>query len=415
MGADIAVASMFIAGGIGLSKLLPASYTPLIYAIAGSMFVATVVAGVIVTKSFTRPLKALMGLAEAQSVKDVRAEINMRRKDEFGDVLTMFSTANRNWKQSISNIEASQQEVSATSEELMANAEQSSAFAQQLSNTFQQLIQQSNTVVDANRQSEQAFTCLISAVNEGRSLEKILSESNSAVEKALSGSVDKTISEGSETQQAAKRAISAITSSINRAKPIQEQLDERLDLLSEAISAIQGISDQTQLLAINARIEAAHAGEQGKGFAVISDEVQKLAEQSKQSASIISKEIIDFTAQLKDFLSLFAEIGQANQDVQQTSLETDNVLSEVVGAIKAQQDVASNLNKVMTNINHFKDMAGESSNVSHSVVKSLICRIGEIKNIIQMQTKSAEHVAETAQIVAKESEIVGQLLGEYKT
>lgn len=405
MGADLAVACLFLCGGLGLSRVFP-ERVALIMATSVGMFIATVLAGIAVTRSFTQPLALLLRAIQAQSDKDVCTETACNRKDEFGHVLNTLSQVNRRWRESLGAILHSWQNTSAAAEELMANSEQSAAMAHQLQETIIELNRKAESTMEANSQAQEAFAQLVQAIDAGRILAERLGQSAQRVQSALENGIG--------AQQALDVSAGEISGAVKKAKPVQEHLNERLNVLSDAAAMLKKIADDTQLLAINARIEAAHAGDQGKGFAVIAGEVQKLAEQAKESATEISNEIAEFVQYLTTFLDLFVHVGEANNNVQSVRQETETVFGQIVETVKEQQQIALDLASGMESISAAKDIVAEGAKVSYEAVHAVTARVAEMQSIAAAQTESSQQVAVAAEHVARESEMVGRMLGEYK-
>lgn len=164
--------------------------------------------------------------------------------------------------------------------------------------------------------------------------------------------------------------------------------------IRDIVSIISNISDQTDILSMNASIEAAHAGDSGKGFSVVADEVRKLAEQSGEKANEISKYINDMITQMQSAVKLSNKTGSAfnkiNEDIEQSS----NLANNIASAMEQQQAGAK---EILTSI------------------ESLIEATTTIKNASENQTKNGKEATEKIQNIIASTKEISKSLGYQLT
>ena len=199
-----------------------------------------------------------------------------------------------------------------------------------------------------------------------------------------------------ETSNAAEQGGNSVSSAVDQMRIIEKsvseasnviaQLGEESDKIGKIVDAISAIADQTNLLALNAAIEAARAGEHGRGFAVVADEVRKLAEQSQMSA----KEISDLIGSIQD------KAQDAVRSMQDSVLQVQSGASSVDGAGKTFKEIVAMVTEV-----------AEGSERMEAIVAELV----DSTDVI---TKSVDNINTKSREVAKESETVSAA-GEEQT
>ena len=149
-------------------------------------------------------------------------------------------------------------------------------------------------------------------------------------------------------------AINRLAGEIERAATVTDKLDEYSTNIGAVLDVIRGIADQTNLLALNAAIEAARAGEQGRGFAVVADEVRTLASKTQESTSEIQDMIERLQTGTREAVSVMqSSRGEAQNSVEQTAIAGES-LSKITQAVSVINDMST----------HIASAAEEQSSVS---------------------------------------------------
>ena len=275
----------------------------ILLAMAGYVMVA-------MTLSLTASVAEMDKVAHALAEGDLAQRVNLANNDEIGRIAADFNQVADSFAGLIRALRASAAEVSAAAEEQSAGAH---AIAQA-----------------AGRQSE-ATSASAAAIEEmAVSLAHVADETHLTGKLAEESS--RVTTEGRNVVSAASQEMSAIATSVNRSADQIGALNARAAEISTVAGVIKDIADQTNLLALNAAIEAARAGEQGRGFAVVADEVRKLAERTAGATSEITNMIGAIQGEAGGAVKLMHD--NAAQVAQGVSLSgrTEVVLGDIHGA-----------------------------------------------------------------------------------
>jgi len=194
--------------------------------------------------------------------------------------------------------------------------------------------------------------------------------------------------------------VSNLMTEINTAAEQIDSLSEQSKKINNVLTVIGGIAEQTNLLALNAAIEAARAGEQGRGFAVVADEVRSLA--SRTQASTI--EIGDMLTELHNLVSAAVSTMDASQQSCSRSVDSSRAISESLGAVTS----------AVTTINDMSTQIATAAMEQSSVTEEINRNVFAIQEIVNELTASSQSTSEESHQLALEGENLGELVGQFK-
>ncbi|KEK29518.1 methyl-accepting chemotaxis sensory transducer [Shewanella xiamenensis] len=194
--------------------------------------------------------------------------------------------------------------------------------------------------------------------------------------------------------------ITGLMAQINNAAGSIKSLSEQSQKINSVLSVIGGIAEQTNLLALNAAIEAARAGEQGRGFAVVADEVRNLA--SRTQASTL--EINEMLSELHKLVSQAVKTMDESQQSCVRSVESSRAISESLGSVTS----------AVTAINDMSTQIATAATEQSSVTEEINRNVYAIQEIVNELLHSSEDAARVSQTVSQEGTNLGKLVGQFK-
>ena len=377
-------------------------------AIFGLIVLIVGVALALYTASFiSKPIKVVTErmklLADGNLTKETE-EVN--RLDELGQLFNATTNLNRNLREMLTAVSDVSSSVAANSEELAQSSNEVKLGTQQLSLTMQQLA--AGTEIQAKKSGDlsstmQEFTANIQeATSEGLIL------------KTNSSNVQLLAHEGKDLMVESTDQMSTINKIMQDAVSKVEGLYDQSKEITQLVQVIEAIANQTNLLALNAAIEAARAGEHGKGFAVVADEVRKLAEQVNHSVTNISTivgRMQSETGMVRNSLQEgYGQVQLGTEKISSTSITFENILgaiSELTGSI----DTISNaLSQIVVRTDEINVSIEESASVSEQSAVS----VEQSSVTVQQSASTMEGISQSADALSTMAEDLKIQLEKFK-
>ncbi|MCL1992245.1 MAG: methyl-accepting chemotaxis protein [Spirochaetes bacterium] len=310
-----------------------------------------------ITSNIIKPIVSVAGAIKIVAKGDLTKSVSVNSKDEMGDLAGDFNFSTEKTKELITGIKKQADELSRIGANLDRDMTETAAAVNEIAANTQSIksrvINQSASVTQTNAVMEQIATNINKLNNHVEKQTDSVARSSSAVEEMISNiqSVTKTLVQNSENINALTAASELGRHGLQEVVQNIQEIAKDSEGLLEINAAMENVSSQTNLLSMNAAIQAAHAGEAGKGFAVVAGEIRKLAEsstkQSKTTSDVLKKiksSIDKITLSTKNVLEKFEAIDHGVKTVAEQGENIRNAMEEQGHGSKQILDSISYLN-----------------------------------------------------------------------
>ena len=331
-----------------------------------------------VTKSITVPVEVLVRINDRIADGDLTVVVAQNSGGEIGQLADSSRRVVDKMRGMLAKVADASRMVASASQQLQTTA-------RQIAGGTEEVAAQTGTVVTASE--EMAATSSDIARNCNRAAESSKKTSASATK-------------GSSVVKQTILGMSRISERVRQSAQTVENLGARSEQIGEIVGTIEDIADQTNLLALNAAIEAARAGEQGRGFAVVADEVRALAERTTKA----TKEISDMIRNIQNETRSAVLAMEEGVD----EVERGSVCSEESG--RALEEILEQINEVTSQIHQIATAADEQTATTNEITNN----IHQMTVIVQETARGANDTASASLQLSENAQLLQKLVSEFK-
>ncbi|CAN7221829.1 methyl-accepting chemotaxis protein [Paenibacillus sp. LjRoot153] len=375
--------------------------------VSGAALVFALALGIFVSRSIVKPVRTMVRAAERIANCDLTmGDIGVKSRDELSDLATAFNQMKGNLQGLIRQVGNSAEQVAAASEELSTNSNQVSELSERITGTIQIISQGTDAQVGSVHQGVAIMEEMSAGVTQIASVTKTANKQSLFAQQEAG--------EGTVAIETAMLQMKAIHRKMDELAVSVDRLSGRSEKIVNANAMIAGIARQTNMLALNASIEAARAGAAGKGFAVVAEEVRKLSMQTGAAAEEVASLVTSIQEETRDVM----RSTEAGSREVETGLEVVGEAGAMFRRIRSAMDeVARQIEEVAS----CSEVISEKTLVAVGVIRAIDEVAGQTaagaKNVsanIEGQYASMEEIVSSATVLSSMAAELQGLIGRFR-
>ncbi|UHH29154.1 methyl-accepting chemotaxis protein [Pseudomonas veronii] len=337
-----------------------------------------IVAALVITRQITRPIQETLAVVERIASGDLSHNIQVTRRDELGVLQQGIQRMGTTLRELISGIRDGVTQIASAAEELSAVTEQTSAGVNSQKIETDQVAtamhEMTATVQEVARNAEQASQAAADADGQARAGDKVVAEAIAQIER--------------------------LAAEVARSTDAMSHLQQESNKIGSVMDVIKAVAEQTNLLALNAAIEAARAGEAGRGFAVVADEVRGLAQRTQKS----TEEIEGLVAGLQNGTQQVAAVMNNSRSLTDSSVE----LTRKAGVS------LENITRTVSNIQSMNQQIAAAAEEQSAVAEEISRSIVNVRNVSEQTATASDETAKSSVELARLGSQLQQMVSHFR-
>jgi len=406
----------------------------IILIVTGLIILFGIIGSAIFVRSITVPVRKVAATMQKVAKGDLTEKVEgVTSTDEMGwmagyanEMIENLSGMIHQIRTNADQLVAASSQIAVSAEQTSRNSESSAAAVEEMTSTMHEMStniqsvarntqKQAASVTETSASIEQMVTSIHRVAENVKRLVSIAEKSRDAV---LTGSI---------SVNKASNGMSEINSAISESAQTIISLGSRTEDMAKIVDVIDDIAEQTNLLALNAAIEAARAGEQGMGFAVVAEEVRKLAERSAKStreiadlihsvsneAQVAVDNMTRSTAIVEQGLTASREVIGALEGIKAAAEEVSRYSSEIGAATQEQAGGSEQIGKAMVNLNEVTQEINTSTEEQSTGAEQVVKAIEKVREMVQQNASSSVELASSGEQLKKQADGLQTLVARF--